>query len=85
MSWRCSADTNAQLVSNLEAAGIITSASVRDAMLQTDRGHFAPAVGAQRKRSSTYNYGQYADAPQVSKSQVIIFAFNVRLAFAHVR
>ncbi|EYC06593.1 hypothetical protein Y032_0075g974 [Ancylostoma ceylanicum] len=42
MAWRCSGNTNEELVRNLERGGIFSSARVREAMLATDRGDFAP-------------------------------------------
>ncbi|CAJ0588829.1 unnamed protein product [Cylicocyclus nassatus] len=51
MAWRSSGNTNEELVRNLEKAGIFSSARVREAMLATDRGDFAPR-------------GPYMDQPQ---------------------
>ena len=52
--WRCSADSNAELVANLEAGGIIRTPAVRSAMLATDRGDFVPdPPPSKKKRSST--------------------------------
>ena len=55
--WRCSADSNAELVANLEAGGIVKTPAVRDALLATDRGHFVPdrsPTKKQAKKNSTY-------------------------------
>ncbi len=43
MAWRCSGRTNAELVANLFAAGLITSPRVRDAMSAVDRAHYCPS------------------------------------------
>ncbi|CAM9769555.1 unnamed protein product [Phaeothamnion confervicola] len=40
--WSCSGSSNRELVANLWKSGIITRQAVRDAMLQTDRRHYAP-------------------------------------------
>ena len=42
MSWRCGSDSNAGLVQNLCDNAIVRTASVRAAMLATDRGAFVP-------------------------------------------
>ncbi|OQR92492.1 protein-L-isoaspartate(D-aspartate) O-methyltransferase-like [Achlya hypogyna] len=51
MAWRCSARSNAALVSNLVDGGLIRSANVIAAMQATDRGDYCPNL-------------PYADAPQ---------------------
>ncbi|KAK9457666.1 protein-L-isoaspartate O-methyltransferase [Dipodascopsis uninucleata] len=51
MAWRCSSSSNKGLIDNLWQGGIVKSPRVRDAMLQVDRGYFAPG-------------NPYADAPQ---------------------
>src|ERR1700735_4946916 len=43
MAWRCTGRTNAELVSNLFDASIITSPRVRAAMSAVDRAHFCPS------------------------------------------
>ncbi|KAG5192533.1 protein-L-isoaspartate O-methyltransferase-like protein [Tribonema minus] len=40
--WRCSGNTNKELVDNLWKSGIIKDAKVRQAMRDTDRGYYAP-------------------------------------------
>ncbi|KAG5185762.1 l-isoaspartyl protein carboxyl methyltransferase, like [Tribonema minus] len=42
-AWRCGGDSNEALVENLWDSGIITHENVRAAMLNTDRGVYAPA------------------------------------------
>ncbi|ETN70389.1 protein-L-isoaspartate O-methyltransferase [Necator americanus] len=42
MAWRCSGNTNEELVRNLERGGIFSSTRVREAMLAVDRGDFSP-------------------------------------------
>ncbi|CAM9760057.1 unnamed protein product [Chrysoparadoxa australica] len=49
--WRCTGDTNKELVENLAKSGIITKERVYRAMLATDRAFYAPAA-------------PYADTPQ---------------------
>ncbi|KAK5256101.1 protein-L-isoaspartate O-methyltransferase [Cryomyces antarcticus] len=43
MAWRCSGSTNAALVNNLAANGLINSERVKQAMMGVDRAHYAPA------------------------------------------
>ncbi|KAF7845654.1 hypothetical protein BT93_L1415 [Corymbia citriodora subsp. variegata] len=42
MAWRCSGCSNAELISNLYRAQLITASRVRDAMLGVDRAHYCP-------------------------------------------
>ncbi|KAI9797874.1 MAG: hypothetical protein M1833_005074 [Piccolia ochrophora] len=42
MAWRCSGETNEELVKNLRKASIITTDSVQEAMLGVDRADYAP-------------------------------------------
>ena len=93
MAWSCSGESNAELVAKLQAAGIVTSPEVRDAMLATDRAHFCPReeedgarAGAaaapmarpkKKKKNSTYQYGPYADAPQALGFKVTISAPHI--------
>ncbi|KAA8894278.1 protein-L-isoaspartate O-methyltransferase [Sphaerosporella brunnea] len=51
MSWRCTGQTNAELVNNLFRNGLIKSERVRNAFNAVDRGHFSKAE-------------PYSDAPQ---------------------
>jgi len=51
MAWRCSGNTNAELVENLFKANLIRSARVRDAMLKVDRADFVSSM-------------PYVDSPQ---------------------
>ncbi|KAI9680788.1 MAG: hypothetical protein M1817_004228 [Caeruleum heppii] len=43
MAWRSSGSSNAALIANLAANGLITSERVKAAMLGVDRAHYAPA------------------------------------------
>lgn len=43
MAWRCSGASNAALVENMWRHGLITDASVKEAFLRVDRGHYAPS------------------------------------------
>ncbi|KIV96665.1 protein-L-isoaspartate O-methyltransferase [Exophiala mesophila] len=43
MAWRCSGRSNAELISNLFSAGLITAPRVRDAMSSVDRAHYCPS------------------------------------------
>lgn len=45
--------------------GIIKHDMVRNAMLGTDRALYAPPQPIGGRKSTTYNYGPYADAPQL--------------------
>lgn len=54
MAWRCSGRSNAELISNLYRAQLITSPVVREAMLAVDRAHYAPAW---------YQSEAYSDTP----------------------
>ncbi|KAF2663591.1 PCMT-domain-containing protein [Microthyrium microscopicum] len=51
MAWRSSGATNTALIENLFSNGLIKSIRVKDAMLNVDRGHYAPRE-------------PYADTPQ---------------------
>ncbi|KAJ1801389.1 hypothetical protein LPJ59_000316 [Coemansia sp. RSA 2399] len=51
MAWRCSGQTNSELVSNLARQNIIYSEQVISAMRSVDRAHFAP-------------HSPYEDSPQ---------------------
>ncbi|KAE8449979.1 hypothetical protein EG329_007118 [Mollisiaceae sp. DMI_Dod_QoI] len=42
MAWRCSGNTNAELIENLFKAELITSSKVKDAMMKVDRAHYCP-------------------------------------------
>jgi len=53
MAWRCTGTTNAELISNLFAAHLITSPRVRSAMAAVDRAHYAP-----------HHASAYDDCPQ---------------------
>ena len=60
--WQCSGETNDEMVSKLERAGIITIPAVATAMRATDRAHYVPHI--EKIKSKTYEYGPYSDAPQ---------------------
>lgn len=66
---------------NLCAAGLITTSRVREVFLATDRALYVPCQEGspteassssphRRRRSKTYKYGPYADAPQSIGSKV---------------
>ncbi|PWN91433.1 protein-L-isoaspartate O-methyltransferase [Acaromyces ingoldii] len=57
MAWRCSGKTNAELIANMQAAGLITSSRVAQAMSLVDRANYV--VGGQSALSAAYT-----DAPQ---------------------
>jgi hypothetical protein len=40
MAWRCSGETNAELIDNLYKNGLITSTRVREAMMKVGFGDF---------------------------------------------
>lgn len=57
----CSASSNEELIQNLKSASIITSISVEQAMLRTDRSFYVPERKKTKEISTTYQYGPYAD------------------------
>ena len=62
--WGNSASTNDELVQNLINSGFITHDVVANAMRNNDRKNYVPPPRSTTKKSSNYNYGAYADAPQ---------------------
>ncbi|KAF9557036.1 Pcmt1-prov protein [Agrocybe pediades] len=54
MAWRCSGKTNAQLIANMRANGIIHSERVVKAMTAVDRANYVP-----------YTEDAYEDSPQI--------------------
>ena len=62
--WLCSGETNDAMVLQLETAGIISAGAVSAAMRATDRGNYVPELPAAKRKSKTYAYGAYCDAPQ---------------------
>ncbi|KAJ9647193.1 hypothetical protein H2201_003379 [Coniosporium apollinis] len=44
MAWRSSGSSNAALVNNLAANGLITNPRVKNAMLSVDRAHYSPIL-----------------------------------------
>lgn len=69
MAWRCTGKSNAELISNLAASGLITSDRVRQAMLGVDRAHYAPAR-------------PYEDSPQPIGYQATISAPHMHASAA---
>eukprot|EP00051_Salpingoeca_urceolata_P024820 m.440465 g.440465 ORF g.440465 m.440465 type:complete len:231 (-) comp20278_c8_seq1:279-971(-) len=63
MAWRCSGATNAELVTNLTRAGIITNNAVAQAMRATDRALYCPK-----------GTDAYEDRPQMISDEVTISA-----------
>ncbi|CAK4033616.1 -L-isoaspartate O-methyltransferase [Lecanosticta acicola] len=61
MAWRSSGATNAALIDNLYAHGLITSDRVRNAMKSVDRAHYAP-------------HAPYQDSPQTIGHRATISA-----------
>ena len=61
-AWNNSATTNDGLVQNLVASKFITHSALADAFRANDRQNYVPP--APQKKSTTYNYGPYSDAPQ---------------------
>ncbi|KAF9934713.1 hypothetical protein FBU30_000571 [Linnemannia zychae] len=51
MAWRCSGDSNADLIGRMVHANLITNPAVRAAMLAVDRGHYS-------------RFKPYEDSPQ---------------------
>jgi len=69
MAWRCSGRTNAELISNLFDASIITSPRVRAAMSAVDRAHFCPSPSyAYEDSPQTIGYGATISAPHMHAS-----------------
>ena len=60
--WQCSAGSNSELVQKLHDSGLVTHTAVREALLATDRAIYVPELTT--RKSKTYSYGPYADAPQ---------------------
>ncbi|KAF2157001.1 protein-L-isoaspartate O-methyltransferas-like protein [Myriangium duriaei CBS 260.36] len=67
MAWRSSGSTNAALIENLAANGLITSARVRQAMMKVDRAHYAPSL-------------PYQDSPQPIGHRATISAPHMHAA-----
>ncbi|EME39883.1 hypothetical protein DOTSEDRAFT_137927 [Dothistroma septosporum NZE10] len=61
MAWRSSGTTNASLIDNLSANGLITSERVKNAMKAVDRAHYAPSF-------------PYQDSPQTIGHRATISA-----------
>lgn len=57
MAWRCTGSTNAELVSNLQAARLIRSPQVAAAFSRVDRAHYV-------RPFTSGNGGAYEDSPQ---------------------
>ncbi|TAQ87337.1 hypothetical protein B7494_g4308 [Chlorociboria aeruginascens] len=53
MAWRCSGNSNKELIDNLFKNGLIMDERVRDAMMKVDRAHYTPHVPS-----------AYEDSPQ---------------------
>jgi len=68
MAWRCSANSNSALINNLFRSGIIKSELVRDAMANTDRGHYIASFGQARA---------YDDSP-------LAIGFNATISAPHM-
>ncbi|GJJ68002.1 protein-L-isoaspartate(D-aspartate) O-methyltransferase [Entomortierella parvispora] len=67
MAWRCSGNSNEELIQNLARAHIIKDPAVKAAMLAVDRGHFS-------------RYKPYEDAPQTIGHQSTISAPHMHAA-----
>src|ERR1700722_10386989 len=69
MAWRCTGRTNAELISNLFDASLITSPRVRAAMSAVDRAHFCPSPSfAYEDSPQTIGYGATISAPHMHAS-----------------
>lgn len=76
-AWRCSGESNDELVGNLVASGILKSEGLAaKAMAATDRASYVPrdVPNYQKRKSTRYHYGPYADAPQSIGYKVTISA-----------
>ena len=66
MAWRCTGKSNAELVANLAAAGLISSERVRAAMVAVDRAHYCPSRGyAYEDSPQTIGHGATISAPHM--------------------
>src|SRR5271154_3740325 len=66
MAWRCSAPTNALLVANLQAAGLITTPRVAAALSAVDRAHYCPSQSlAYEDSPQTIGHGATISAPHM--------------------
>lgn len=70
MAWRCSGRTNAELISNLFSAGLITSPRVRDAMSSVDRAHYclSSPLAAYEDSPQPIGFGATISAPHMHAS-----------------
>lgn len=93
MAWTsgCSGSTNDELVMNLLKAGIINKTEVVNAMKNTDRAKYVPIIenNNKAKKSSKYQYGPYADAPQpigykVTISAPYIHGINIEALYSKI-
>ena len=78
MAWRSSGASNDQLVDKLRDSGLLQPRAER-AMRQTDRAIYVRNTLTPRK-SKSYNYGPYADAPQSIGAKMTISAPFVHAA-----
>ena len=69
MAWRCTGKTNAELVSNLAASGLITSERVKRAMSAVDRAHYTPHPSyAYEDSPQSIGHGATISAPHMHAS-----------------
>ena len=69
MAWRCTGRTNAELIANLSAAGLVTSPRVRAAMTAVDRAHYCLSPSfAYEDSPQTIGYGATISAPHMHAS-----------------
>ena len=70
MAWRCTGSTNAELITNLFRAHLITSPAVRAAMTQVDRAHYCPLHpgSAYEDSPQTIGHGATISAPHMHAS-----------------
>jgi len=64
MAWRCSASSNAGLIANLKAAGLISTRRVEQAMLSVDRGNFTH-INPYEDSPQTIGFGATISAPHI--------------------
>lgn len=76
MAWRCSGDSNRELVDNLRKAGIIESDRVQQAMIAVDRGLFCP----RDQHGKIVPPAAYQDSPQY-----LGFGATISAPHMHVR
>jgi len=77
MAWGCSGRSNAQLVANLQAAGIFKSPTIKEAMLAVDRGDFVQ-WSPYNDSPQTIGYGATISAPHMHAHCLEVLANHLK-------